>query len=38
MCIMVILGSLYESFSSDRVYLSGCLPAFNFEELIMHFI
>ncbi len=37
-CIMVILGSLYKSFTSDRVYLSGCLTAFNFEELIMHFI
>ncbi len=33
-----ILSSLYESFTSDRVYLSGCLTAFNFEELIMHFI
>ncbi len=37
-CITVILSSLYESFTSDRVYLSGCLTAFNFEELIMHFI
>ncbi len=36
--IMVILGSFYEFFSSDRVYLSGYLTAFNFEELIMHFI
>ncbi len=33
-CITVILGLLYESFTSDRVYLSGCLTAFNFEELI----
>ncbi len=32
-CITVILGSLYESFISDRVYLSGCLTAFNFEEI-----
>ncbi len=37
-CIMVILGSFYEFFTSDRVYLSGCLTAFNFEKLIMHFI
>ncbi len=36
--IMVILGSFYEFFTSDHVYLSGCLTAFNFEELIMHFI
>ncbi len=36
-CITVIIGSLYESFTSDRVYSSGCLTAFNLEELIMHF-
>ncbi len=30
-CIPIILSSLYESFTSDRVYLSGCLTAFNFE-------
>ncbi len=36
--IIVILGSFYEFFTSDCVYLSGCLTAFNFEELIMHFI
>ncbi len=28
----VFLVSLYESFTSDLVYLSGCLTAFNFEE------
>ncbi len=35
---MVILGSFYEFFTSDRVYLSGCLTAFNLKKLIMHFI
>ncbi len=37
-CITVICSSLYESFTSDRVYLSGCLTTFNFEKLILHFI
>ncbi len=36
--IIVILGSFYDFFTSDHVYLSGCFTAFNFEELIMHFI
>ncbi len=35
---MVNLGPFYEFFTSDCVYLSGCLTAFNFEKWTMHFI